>query len=105
MKLEMKKTDAPSDEGLLRLTGTVSLILVFCMVFIMGLIKLSTPDIGFHLQSAKWMLENKAFIYHDSFTYTSAGNPYYNLQWIYQLGMYALHEMGGYHCWSLSMLC
>lgn len=95
MKLEMKKTDAPSDEGLLRLTGTVSLILVFCMVFIMGLIKLSTPDIGFHLQSAKWMLENKAFIYHDSFTYTSAGNPYYNLQWIYQLGMYALHEMGG----------
>lgn len=65
------------------------------MVFIMGLQKNYGPDVGFHLQSAKWMLENHTIIKHDFFTYTSYGNNYYDLQWLYQFMLYALYKCGG----------
>jgi hypothetical protein len=64
------------------------------MVFVMGLQKNYSPDVGFHLQSAKWMLDNKQFIKTDSFTYTSAGNNYYDLQWLYQLFIYCFYKIG-----------
>jgi hypothetical protein len=53
---------------------------LFVMVFIMGLQKNYSPDLGFHLKSAQWMIENKSFITTDTFTYTSFGNNYYNMQ-------------------------
>ncbi len=63
------------------------------MVFIMGLVKIYSPDLGFHLKSAQWMLENKQFIYTDTFDYGSTGNKYYNLQWIFQLIVYTLYNI------------
>lgn len=38
------------------------------------------------------MLENKKFIYADSFTYGSVGNKYFDLQWLYQLLVYTLYK-------------
>ena len=72
--------------------GSASMIAVLTMVFIMGLIKIYSPDLGFHLKSAAWMLENKRFIYIDSFDYGSTGNKYYNLQWLFQLLVYSLYH-------------
>src|SRR6202008_36853 len=46
-------------------------------------------------QSAKWMLENHSIITQDVFTYTSLGNNYYDLQWLYQLTLFALYKLGG----------
>ena len=71
----------------------VALMMVLAMVFIMGLVKIYSPDLGFHLKSAQWMLENKQFIYTDSFDYGSADNKYYNLQWIFQLIVYTLYNI------------
>lgn len=64
------------------------------VVFIFGLQKNYGPDVGFHLQSAKWMIENHKFLSHDVFTYTSFGNNYYDLQWLYQLVIYGLYRLG-----------
>jgi hypothetical protein len=64
------------------------------LIFILALQKNYSPDVGFHLQSARWMLENHSFIVKDSFTYTSFGNNYYDLQWLYQLFLYALYKLG-----------
>ena len=58
----------------------VALIIFFIMLFIMGILKIYSPDLGFHLKSAEWMLNNKQFIYTDTFTYTSVGNNYIDLQ-------------------------
>ncbi len=74
--------------------GLFAFAAVFSMIFIMGLQKNYSPDLGFHLRSAKWMIENKSFISTDSFTYTSAGNNYYNLQWMYQLIIYFIYSIG-----------
>jgi hypothetical protein len=67
---------------------------LFIMVFVMGLVKIYSPDFGFHLKSAQWMLENKKFIYIDSFDYGSTGNKYFNLQWLFQLFVYSLYHTG-----------
>jgi hypothetical protein len=64
------------------------------LVFILGLQKNYGPDVGFHLQSAKWMLENGKIITQDVFTYTSLGNRYFDLQWLYQFVLYGLYKIG-----------
>ncbi len=75
--------------------GLLSVVFLLVMVFIMGLIKIYSPDLGFHLKSAKWMLENKRFIYTDSFSYGSEGREYFNLQWLFQLFIYSIYNYGG----------
>jgi len=74
--------------------GVVAVTMVLVMVFIMGLLKIYSPDLGFHLKSAEWMLENKRFIYIDSFDYGSTDNKYFNLQWLFQLLVYSLYHIG-----------
>lgn len=74
--------------------GVWPVVFFFIMVFIMGLLKIHSPDIGFHLKSAKWMLDNKQFIYADAFSYGSEGNKYFDLQWLYQLLIYSLYNSG-----------
>jgi hypothetical protein len=71
----------------------LALILFFIMVFIMGLLKIYSPDLGFHLKSAEWMLGNRQFIYADSFSYGSEGHKYFDLQWLYQLLVYSLYNI------------
>jgi hypothetical protein len=73
--------------------GTIAIFAVLAMVFIMGLIKIYSPDLGFHLRSAREILD-KGFIYTDTFSYGSNGHPYYDLQWIFQLVVYTLYNMG-----------
>lgn len=70
------------------------LLITFLFIFILGLQKNYSPDVGFHLKSAKWMLENKSFLKTDPFTYTSYGNNYFNMQWIYQLFIYFIYKIG-----------
>ena len=75
-------------------TVSVAMIAVLLMVFIMGLLKIYSPDLGFHLKSAAWILENKQFIYKDPFSYGSSAHQYFDLQWLYQLLIYTLYKNG-----------
>jgi len=86
--LSQNKTTKPS-------LGFWAVISVCIMVFVMGLLKIYSPDLGFHLQSARYILDHHQFIYTDSFSYGSEGSPYYDLQWIFQLFIYGLHHIGG----------
>lgn len=74
--------------------GVWAVICFFIMVFIMGLLKIYSPDLGFHLKSAEWIINNKQFIYTDSFSLSSEGNRYFDLQWLYQLLIYFLYNRG-----------
>jgi len=74
--------------------GLTAVIAVLLMAFIMGLLKIYSPDLGFHLKSAAWMLENKQFIHTDTFSYGSSAHKYFDLQWLYQLLIYTLYKKG-----------
>jgi hypothetical protein len=72
----------------------LALVSFFIMVFIMGLLKIYSPDLGFHLKSAQWMIDHKQFIYTDSFSYGSSSHKYIDLQWLYQLLVHRLYSNG-----------
>jgi hypothetical protein len=72
-----------------------ALAALFIMTFIMGLVKIYSPDLGFHLKSAEWIVNHKQFIHTDSFSYGSQGNSYYDMQWLFQLVIYGVYNMGG----------
>ncbi len=74
--------------------GLVAMCMFLLMAFVMGLLKIYSPDLGFHLKSAAWILEHKAFIYTDPFSYGSNAHKYYDLQWLYQLITYGLYSKG-----------
>lgn len=47
----------------------------------------SDPDLYWHLASGRWMLEHRALLTSDVFTYTIAGQPYSVGEWLGQLGL------------------
>lgn len=89
------ETTAPREGG----TRRVMLVVVFVLLGVFGLVhgfrEIASPDIGFHLATARYILENGAFPASDPFTYTVSDRPYIDLQWIFQIVMHAAHAGGG----------
>src|SRR5512147_1972403 len=55
---------------------------------LLGFRQIASPDIGFHLSTARWMVEHRAWPSTDLFSFTFVGHPYVDLQWFFQLLMY-----------------
>ncbi len=53
-------------------------------------------DLGFHLRSGQWILENHQFPSTDPFTYTVPNHSYTDMQWLYQIPLYLVYKFGGY---------
>lgn len=62
---------------------------------LLGIRPISSPDIGFHLATARWIVQNAAFPATDAFTYTVSAHAYIDLQWMFQLTMYGLQKLAG----------
>jgi hypothetical protein len=77
----------------------MTLLAVLGLVFVLGCIlgyrQIGSPDIGFHLASARWIVENRSLPKTDIFTYTVSDHPYIDLQWLFQLMTYGLYRVGG----------
>lgn len=74
--------------------------LVVAIAFI-GLLAMATrvsidTDTWWHLSAGRWMVENGQVLTHDVFSHTRAGQPWTNLQWLSQIGMYWLFDLFGY---------
>jgi hypothetical protein len=72
-----------------------SLGLCFLIGAILGWRQIASPDIGFHLSTARWMVANHAWPSVDTFSFTARGNRYIDLQWLFQLVLYGAHQLGG----------
>ena len=77
----------------------IALLVAIGSLFVLGLVfghrQLISPDLGFHLSSAQWILENGKIPSKDIFTYTVPENTYIDLQWTYQLVVYGLLKAFG----------
>ena len=62
---------------------------------LLGWRQIVSPDIGFHLSSARWMLEHRAWPATDPFSFTVTGHPYIDMQWLFQLMLYGANRLGG----------
>ncbi len=61
----------------------------------LGFREISSPDLGFHLATARWILENGWVPSTDPFTYTVADHAYIDLQWLWQLSLHTVHGLAG----------
>jgi hypothetical protein len=72
-----------------------ALLLVLAAVFLLGLRQIHSPDLGFHLRSGEWILENSRVPGGEVFGYTAAAARYIDLYWLYQVLQEMLRRLGG----------
>jgi hypothetical protein len=49
---------------------------------------LADPDIWWHLRNAQMLVQSGHFIHHDTWTFTVAGQPWINFEWLAELPFY-----------------
>jgi len=80
-----------------RISGgqAVSLVLTLLLAVLLGMRAILSPDVGFHLATARYILDTGWVPSTDIFTYTVPDHAYVDLQWLFQLIVYAAHAMAG----------
>src|SRR3954463_3102007 len=60
-----------------------------------GLTPVADGDIFWHLAAGRRMVETGPFLRPDPFSLSAAGRPWIDVHWLFQLGTYAVHALGG----------
>src|SRR5262245_13184247 len=71
---------------------------IYCLILLTAALTLKTvqsPDLWWNLASGKWMLEHKAVLDHDVFTFTSPGIPWINRTWLWAVLFQIVYAAGG----------
>jgi hypothetical protein len=55
---------------------------------------LADPDLGWHLRDAQRMVQERAFLHADSFTFTLHGHAWVDPEWLSELAFYAAYRAG-----------
>jgi hypothetical protein len=66
------------------------------LVLVSGVRRIRAPDYWWQLATGRWIVENGRIPDVDVFTYTVKGAPYLDIHWLFQLGLYAVHRLGGH---------
>jgi hypothetical protein len=81
--------------NLLTLNRLLSAI-VFIAIFTMAVRVMADTDIWWHLQSGRWIVENKAIPTTDPFSHTKFGQPWIDHGWLAQAVIYLFLDLFGY---------
>lgn len=71
---------------------------VISLIFLTAAMSLKTvqsPDLWWNLASGRWMLEHKALLDHDVFTFTSPNIPWINRTWLWAVLFQLVYAAGG----------
>lgn len=78
---------------------TLDHVWLFAAAALIALRPLLTPippnDFWWHMATGRLIVQTGTIPLVDSFSYTQAGQPFYNQSWLGQVVMYALHSLGG----------
>jgi hypothetical protein len=79
-----------------RITSTVVLRwLVFTAIFSMAAVPPLDPDLWWHLSNGRLMLAIGSIPHADLYSFSAAGHPWVVHEWLADLGMYLLFQLGG----------
>jgi len=84
---------AMEDEKKEKILKVFLYFLAFSPFFLMPL---ENPDIFWHLSSGKHLLEKREFLTTEIFSWTLAGTPWRNFEWLTQVLYYLLYSLGGF---------
>ncbi|MBN2389065.1 MAG: hypothetical protein JXB85_18760 [Anaerolineales bacterium] len=71
-------------------------IVLFLGLFTMALRPVADPDFWWHLRTGQWIAENQSTPRSDPFSYTNFGKEWVAHEWLSELVIYGLHQMGGF---------
>ncbi len=57
------------------------------LTFLLGCQELFDADVWWHLRAGRWIIEHRAVPQVDPFTFGSAGQPWIDLHWLFQVGL------------------
>ncbi len=57
------------------------------LTFLLGCQELFDADVWWHLRAGRWILEHRAVPWVDPFTFGSAGQPWVDVHWLFQVGL------------------
>ncbi|MEW6013022.1 MAG: hypothetical protein AB1602_06450, partial [Elusimicrobiota bacterium] len=60
------------------------------------LLTIENPDLGWHLSTAKWMVQNLKVPHYDILSWTKEGTGWVNSEWGSELIFYFFYSLGGY---------
>ncbi len=63
-------------------------VLLFCIVFLVLQKTIADPDILWHLRNAQMLFHNHRLVRHDHFSFTTAGQPWIDPEWLAELPFY-----------------
>lgn len=86
------------------LLGCALVCLLFLVTAHAGVNPLADPDIWWHLRNAQMLVQSGHFIHRDTFTFTVAGQPWIDFEWLAELPWYFAHRWLGLEGLYLTMM-
>jgi hypothetical protein len=83
----------PRSKRALALLPQLSLVLLAVALCIQ---QIRSYDYWWHLRTGRLILETRAVPYVDPYSYTAPGSPWIDVHWLFQIGLYAVHWLGGH---------
>jgi len=85
---------SPSSDSTIR---TQRLLLVAAIAFglVCGAFEITNTSIGWHIASGRWMLSEGAILDHDVLSFTAAGTEWIDHEWLFQVLVATLFDLGG----------
>ncbi len=74
----------------------VFFIVLFLGLFLMTLRPIADPDFWWHLRTGQLIVQTHVIPHTDPFSFTKAGGPWITHEWLSELLMYALYQIGSY---------
>ena len=68
---------------------------VALVIFLFADLRVADADIWFHLRNAQHLMTSHAFLHEDLYTFTSAGSPLVDHEWLSELGYYVAFQVWG----------
>ncbi len=102
----MAQTESPRMQAsvthrAIRTFPTLDHVWVWAALALIALRPLLTPipphDFWWHMATGRLIIHTGQIPLMDQFSYTQAGQPFYNQGWLAQVGLYAIHSLGGIH--------
>jgi hypothetical protein len=81
--------------GILATRRTFSLILLLGL-FVLAARPIVDPDLWWHLKTGQLILQNHAVLHSDPFSFTRAGEPWINHEWLSDILMFRLYQIAGW---------
>ena len=81
----------------LKVLSAIVVVLALLFPFLLALEKISESDTFWHLKAGEWIIAHGTVPHVDPFSAVVNGKPWFDWEWLFQLGMYVVYTWGGFN--------